>query len=74
MNNILQHFATAFLDLHLKGDAGKAEYLDLVQNAEDGVWSAEEDGTPKADNTYWKGFANRTAKGLMLEKLAADAE
>ncbi len=27
MNNIAQHFITAFLDLHLKGDAGKAAYL-----------------------------------------------
>jgi hypothetical protein len=28
MNSIAQHFARAFLDLHLKGDAAKAAYLD----------------------------------------------
>ncbi len=27
MNNIAAHFVTAFLDVHLKGDAGKAAYL-----------------------------------------------
>ena len=27
MNNIAAHFVTAFLDLHLKGDAAKAAYL-----------------------------------------------
>ena len=71
MNNILQHFATAFLDLHLKGDADKAAYLDLVPNAEDGVWSVDDAGKPKPDNTYWNGFPNRTAKGLTLELLKA---
>jgi predicted dienelactone hydrolase len=28
MNGIAQHFARAFLDLHVKGDAAKAAYLD----------------------------------------------
>jgi len=28
MNNILDHFATAYFDLHLKGDVGKQAYLD----------------------------------------------
>ena len=27
MNNIAAHFVTAFLDLHLKGEAAKAAYL-----------------------------------------------
>lgn len=27
MNNIAQHVITAFLDLHLKGDSSKSEYL-----------------------------------------------
>lgn len=69
MNNITQHFATAFLDLHLKGDSDKATYLDLVPNAKDGLFSAEEDGTFKADHTYWKGFPARTAVGLRFETL-----
>lgn len=71
MNNILQHFSTAFLDLHLKGDAEKAAFLDLVPDANDGVWSVEEDGTEKPDHTYWEGFPNRTAAGLTFETLAA---
>jgi len=54
MNNILQHFATAFLDLHLKGDEEKRSYLDLP---EDGA-APGEDG--------WKGFGIRDAVGLKL--------
>lgn len=71
MNNITQHFATAFMDLHLKADADKAAYLDLVPNAKDGVFSAEEDGTLKDDHSYWKGFPARTAIGLQFETLKA---
>lgn len=69
MNNILQHFSTAFLDLHVKGDAAKAQYLDLIANAEDGVHALEEDGTAKPEHTYWAGFADRSAKGLLFETL-----
>ena len=52
MNNILQHFATAFLGLHLKGERDKQTFLDLVPNSKDGAW---------------KGFKTRTAVGLMFE-------
>lgn len=69
MNNILQHFATAYLDLHLKDDTDKAAYLDLVPVAEDGVHAVEKDGTEKPEHTYWKGFDKRTAKGLKFEHL-----
>ena len=69
MNNIAQHFVTAWLDLYLKGDADKARYLDLVKNANDGVWSVADDGTPKADHSYWSGFGQGTAKGLKYELL-----
>jgi predicted dienelactone hydrolase len=72
MNNIAQHFVVAFLDLHLKAEAEKAAYLDLVENAEEGVWSVGEDGTPNPDHTYWRGFADRTAVGLRWETLATD--
>ena len=68
MNNIAQHFSTAFLDRYLKNDAGMDAYLNLVEKARDGKWSAEENGTLKADHTYWKGFAARTAVGLTLEQ------
>ncbi|MEP4198875.1 MAG: dienelactone hydrolase [Aliishimia sp.] len=70
MNNITQHFATAFMDTHLKSDADKAMYLDLTQNAGEGVFSMNEDGTPKEDHTYWEGFAARTAHGLSFESKA----
>jgi predicted dienelactone hydrolase len=67
MNNIAQHFVTAWMDNHLKGDAEKAAYLDLVEDSNAGVWSMNEDGTAKEGHTYWKGFAESTAKGLMYE-------
>lgn len=54
MNNILQHFATAFLDLHLKGAGEMREYLNLP---EDGA-AAGRDG--------WKGFSGRGAVGLLM--------
>jgi predicted dienelactone hydrolase len=55
MNNILQHFATAFFDLHLKGEREKQAFFDLVPNGKDGAW---------------KGFKPRSATGLMLEHTA----
>ena len=66
-NNIAQHFVTAWLDTQLKGDAAKGDYFDLVTNSNDGVWSMNEDGTPKEDHSYWTGFGQGTAKGLMYE-------
>ncbi|WP_322889502.1 MULTISPECIES: alpha/beta hydrolase family protein [unclassified Yoonia] len=72
MNNIAQHFITAFLDLHLKGDADKAGYLDLVQVATDGVVALNDDGTQQPEHSYWRGFAPRTAAGLTFETLEAD--
>lgn len=71
MNNIAQHFATAFLDLHLKGDVAKAEYLDLITYAADGVFAIGDSGQPQPEHTYWKGFPPRTALGLIFETLPA---
>ncbi|HIF78607.1 MAG TPA: dienelactone hydrolase, partial [Sulfitobacter sp.] len=71
MNNIAQHFVTAWMDSHLKNDAEKGGYLDLVEDSNAGVWSVEEDGTKKDDHSYWKGFAEGSAKGLMYETRAA---
>ena len=68
MNNIAGHFATAFLAKYMKNDSAMDGYLNLVENAKDGKWSVEANGTPKADNTYWKGFPARTAVGLRLEQ------
>lgn len=69
MNNVGQHFATAWLDTELKGDAGKAAYLDLLDIGSEGVWSVNEDGTFDEDHTYWTGFAEGTAEGLRYEVL-----
>ena len=68
MNNIAQHFATAFLDKYLKNDATMDAYLNLLENPRDGKWSAEANGSFKPDHTYWKGFPNRSAVGLRLEQ------
>ncbi len=67
MNNITQHFATAFMDLHLRGDAEAARFFDLVELAEDGVHALNDDGSPKPEHSYWAGFAPRTAAGLRFE-------
>ncbi len=71
MNNITQHFATAWMGKHLKGDETMSDYFDLVPNANDSVWAVEKDGSLKPEHTHWKGFPNRTAKGLLYEKLNA---
>ena len=68
MNNIAQHFVTAFLAKHLKSDAAMDSYLNLVENSQDGKWSAEANGTLKSDHTYWRGFRRNTAVGLKLEQ------
>ncbi len=67
MNNVSQHFITAYLDLHLKVDVARPDFFDLVPNGNDAVWSVEDNGEPKEDHTYWKGFRPRSAFGLMFE-------
>ena len=71
MNNIFDHFATAFFEWHLKGDQDKQSYLDVVPNGKDAVYAVDRDGKPAATHTYWKGFKRATAVGLMLEHAAA---
>ena len=71
MNNILDHFATAFLSLHLKGDQDKLSYLTVVPAGKDAVYSVDPDGKPTATHTYWKGFKRATAVGLILEHATA---
>lgn len=73
MNNITQHFITAFLGKYLDNDSAKASHLEVVEQARQGKWSANPDGSFKSDHTYWKGFPNRTAVGLRLEHLDAVA-
>jgi predicted dienelactone hydrolase len=67
MNNVAQHFATAFFGLHLQGDDDFAPYLDLVEDAADGVVARDSAGNVLEGHTYWLGFPNRTAVGLRLE-------
>jgi hypothetical protein len=74
MNNVAQHFVTAFFGLHLQGDAAMSPYLDLVEDAVAGVWSVDDAGKPTSDHTYWLGFQRRTALGLRFERGAPAAE
>lgn len=67
INNINQHFVTAFLGEHLKGE-DYAAYLDLVPRSNEGVYSVDENGQPKENYTYWQGFEPRTALGLEFYK------
>lgn len=67
MNNITQHFSSAFLDLHLKGENSKGTYLDLIPQAVNGVTALDENGDETPGHTYWKGFNARTATGLRFE-------
>ena len=66
MNNIAQHFVTAWMDMQLK-EGLNGDYLELTTTSNDGVWSVNEDGTAKEDHSHWKGFAKGTAKGLTYE-------
>ncbi|MBM7069345.1 VPLPA-CTERM sorting domain-containing protein [Actibacterium sp. 188UL27-1] len=71
MNNVAQHFVTAWLDAELKGQEDKTAFLDLLDIGSDGVWSLNDDGTFGDDHTYWAGFGEGTADGLRFERLAA---
>lgn len=66
MNNILQHFVTAFLDLHLKGNAAQRAWLDVVEDGAQAVYSLNHEGIPNPHHTYWKGFAQGEAVGLKM--------
>lgn len=68
LNNISQHFATAWLGKYLKSQPDAQDYLDLIENSNDGNFD-QVDGAFSADHTYWKGFADRTAKGMHFEWL-----
>jgi predicted dienelactone hydrolase len=67
MNNIFNHFATAFFGVHLMGEPDKQAYLAVVPNGKDAVYAIDRDGKPGPAHTYWKGFRRATAVGLILE-------
>jgi pimeloyl-ACP methyl ester carboxylesterase len=71
INNINQHFVSAFLAQYLLGEDNSSYLQPAVENANDGVFSVDEAGSPTADNTYWAGFLNRTATGMSLRYVAA---
>jgi predicted dienelactone hydrolase len=82
INEINAHFITAFLDRYVKGDEGRAAYLDVaVAQSSDGTWpettepKAYDAYSPGAPNiTVWKGFQRKHAEGLeLLQAPAADA-
>ncbi|MEL7081174.1 MAG: dienelactone hydrolase [Pseudomonadota bacterium] len=58
MNNVGQHFTTAWFDSFLKGDTDKNAYLDL---------------DPIGTGADWLGFAAGTSDGLRFETLSPDA-
>jgi predicted dienelactone hydrolase len=63
------HVITAFLDLHVKGDPGRAAYLDLSPSSNDGQWpsapSAYDAVSPGGTGvTLWRGFQRTHAAGL----------
>ena len=70
INNINQHFVTAFLGQYLKAEDFSAYLQPAVENANDGVVSLDEAGNPTEDYTYWAGFLPRTATGMSLRFVA----
>lgn len=70
MNNINEHFVTAFLDYYLKGSEKAGAYLDVkVEDSNAGVYAMNKDGTKAPTFTYWPGFPARSALGLSLRSL-----
>lgn len=65
-SNVMVHFATAFFDYYLIGATERLAYLQLVPNSQDGVYSMQ-DGQATDRHTYWKGFPQYTARGLLFE-------
>lgn len=57
MNNIAQHFVTAFLGLHLKGDTSMERYLALEPD----------DWRVTTGDRAWVGFGERTTRALVFE-------
>ena len=76
INAINVHFITAFLAVHLKGEAAMADYLTVPSERSDGAgWTGP--GTAYAaisqggTNPTWKGFVRNHQTGLTLRHLPA---
>ena len=79
LNAINQHFITAFLDLHLKGDTTKASYLTPpTLDSNDSQWpiarGEQLNGKLAGVNEtkHWRGFQNRWALGMEMHILTED--
>ena len=57
INNVNQHFTTAFLGIYLKNEKRYTSFLNIAQNSKDG---------------NWPGFKPRTTVGLQLDHKAAN--
>lgn len=77
LNAINQHFVTAFLDMTLKGDTSKADYLNVpTMNSNDSQWPVQFGeqlngklaGAEQSD--HWRGFQRRWAVGLEMHRMA----
>ena len=80
VNAINAHFITAFLDLYVKGDAGRAAYLNVrVAQSSQGEWPAAHHdrfdaySPDQGDITVWKGFQRHFAEGLELRQAEPSA-
>jgi hypothetical protein len=74
VTSISLHFITAFLDLHLQGDASRAAYFQVSNPASDkSPWSGPSTPydaiSPGCPNTAWKGFVRNHQVGLILRHL-----
>ncbi|MFT5482746.1 MAG: putative dienelactone hydrolase [Halieaceae bacterium] len=69
LNNINQHFVTAFLGKYLLGDTERySRYLNLS------TVSNESPRTDREDPNYWRGFPNWTAIGMEWHRAMPDGE
>lgn len=75
LNAINQHFITAFLDLHLKGDKDKATFLNPpTTNSNDSKWDIafgdQLNGklASKDQSSHWRGFQRRWALGMDMKR------
>lgn len=78
---INQHFVTAFMDLHLKGDESRRSYIDVSPViANEGSWPQSRTNPAGAsfsdggndEQSYWKGFHRRFAIGLEMRAMPAN--
>ena len=71
MNNILDHFATAYFGIYLKGDQSGVAYLQPFSAAPDERSASQRPAGTTPPDPGLKGFKPRTAVGLTLEHASA---